>query len=333
MFLHLFWLLPALLFLLLFYLEPRRLFNAYLLSFSLLVFLLISSGLLIVGLRHLGEASTLTAIALIALLIPVCVILSSVYLIFNGRQMITREGRRLANLLSLFYGLTILFYLASFFLPRAPILNNLLMLANILLLYGTGLYLSYILYGFFCNLFPIQQEPDYIIVLGSGLIGDEVPPLLAQRLDKSRAVYEQFGQRPKLLLSGGKGSDELLSEAQAMARYLTAAGFPEQDLILENKSTTTFENLIFSKKILDDRTKKPYSCLVITNSFHALRAGVYMRKVGLRGRSLGSKTAFYYLPSAWIRETAGLMYIYWKWHVLILAGFLLIWTLRLLAGR
>ena len=74
--------------------------------------------------------------------------------------------------------------------------------------------------GLFAILFPVRKEPDAIIILGSGLIGDKVPPLLAQRLEKGKFIYEQFEGRPKLIVSGGQGSDELIAEAESMAGIL-----------------------------------------------------------------------------------------------------------------
>lgn len=82
-------------------------------------------------------------------------------------------------------------------------------LADFALFYSTFLYLSYVLYGTFCNYFPVRKEPDAIIVLGSGLIGDKVPPLLGQRLTKAKTIYEQFEGRPKLIVSGEQGANEL----------------------------------------------------------------------------------------------------------------------------
>ena len=140
----------------------------------------------------------------------------------------------------------------------------------------------------FCNFFPVRKEPDAIIVLGSGLIGDKVPPLLAQRLTKAKTIYEQFEGRPKLIVSGGQGADELISEAEAMANYLMEQGVPQEDILIEDRSRTTFENLTFSKAILEDHGLGK-SVLVVTNSFHALRAGVFMRRLKIPGRSVGSK--------------------------------------------
>ena len=124
----------------------------------------------------------------------------------------------------------------SHFLPYFPGNDILIYLTDFALFYMTFLYLSYVSYGTFCNLFPVRKEPDAIIILGSGLIGDKVPPLLAQRLEKGKAIYEQFNGRPKLIVSGGQGSDELIAEAEAMAGYLIEHGVPEDAILIENRS-------------------------------------------------------------------------------------------------
>lgn len=331
MVLHLIWLLPALLFLVLFYIEPRRLFNAYLLSIVLILFSAIVSGLFVIHMEQLVNRNlAMLSLLILALFIPLSVIISTIYLIFNGRQMMTFEGRRLANLLSLFYGLAIALSLAlTFFFPHFIFLHKILSLTNGLLIYGSYLYVTYILYGFVYNVLPVIKHPDYIIILGSGLIGDKVPPLLAQRLEKGKMRYEKFNHTPKIVVSGGQGTDETLTEADAMAQYLRQAGISEEDIIVERQSTTTLENLRFSKVILDEKREKNYRCLVVTNSFHSLRAGIYMRKLGLKGRSIGSRTALYFLPSAWIRETLGLIMLYWKWHAVFLGLYFIVWLTNL----
>ena len=371
MLLHLIWLLPALIFTLSVLSDSRRLINAYLLSFTLITFLVVSSGFLVVGVERVSQQSALMIVIGFLLLIPISTILSTLYLIFNGRQMMRFEGMRLANLLSLLYGLALII---AFFLS---FISPLVLFLNTLLFYGTYFYLSYILYGLFYNSLPIIKKPDYIIVLGSGLINDKVPPLLAQRLEKGKTIYKKFEQAPKIVVSGGQGSDEKNSEAEAMARYLIEHDIPQTDIIIENKSTTTFENLSFTKSVLDEREKsafeaqarlenvklanvsqeslgvknnsaiafenlnqaksilgkkekKTYRSIIVTNSFHSLRAGIYMRRVGLKGRSIGSRTAFYYLPSAWIRETLALFKMYWKIHAIILGPDIILWIIALI---
>lgn len=320
MVLHLVWLIPAAIFALLCYREPRSLFNAYLLTFTLMMMGIVLAGFTIVSLeRFIGY----TPAIILFLAIPFSVFASTVYLLFNGRKMVQLEGLRLANLLSLLYGLAIVGVgLLHFFAPRS-FLANLISFADLLLFYGTFLYLSYIIYAFFLNIFPIKKEPQTIIILGSGLFGDKVPPLLAQRLDKGLAIYEKFNRKPVIIVSGGQGDDELISEAEAMAGYLMEKGVPADSIFLENKSRTTLENLIFSKELMLAQGLEQDRVVLVTNSFHALRAGIYMKQVGLKGRSIGSRTAFYFLPSAWIRETAGLIRIYWKWHAFIIGSLLL----------
>lgn len=109
-----------------------------------------------------------------------------------------------------------------------------------------------------------------------------------------------------------------------MASYLMEKGVPKDAILIENRSRTTFENLNFSKAILEEQGLGK-NVLVVTNSFHALRAGVFMRRLKIPGRSVGSKTAFYYLPSAWIREMVGLVSLYWKWHATFLAFLFFPW--------
>ena len=331
MVLHLIWLLPALLFLVLFYIEPRRLFNAYLLSIVLILFAAIVSGLFVMHMEQLVNRNlAMLSLLILALFIPLSVIISTIYLIFNGRQMMTFEGRRLANLLSLFYGLAIALSLAlTFFFPHFIFLHKILSLTNGLLIYGSYLYVTYILYGFVYNVLPVIKHPDYIIILGSGLIGDKVPPLLAQRLEKGKTMYEKFHNHPKIVVSGGQGVDEPITEAEAMAQYLRQVSIPQEDIIIEQQSINTLENLQFSKTILDEKSKENYYCLVVTNSFHSLRAGIYMRKLGIKGRSIGSRTALYFLPSAWIRETFGLIMLYWKWHAIFLGFYFIVWLINL----
>ena len=301
------------------------------LSIVLILFAAIVSGLFVIHMEQLVNRNlAMLSLLILALFIPLSVIISTIYLIFNGRQMITFEGRRLANLLSLFYGLAIALSLAlTFFFPHFIFLHKILSLTNGLLIYGSYLYASYILYGFVYNIFPVIKRPDYLIILGSGLIGDRIPPLLAQRLEKGKTMYEKFHNHPKIVVSGGQGVDEPIAEAEAMAQYLRQVGIPQEDIIIERQSTNTLENLQFSKTILDQKSKENYYCLVVTNSFHSLRAGIYMRKLGIKGRSIGSRTALYFLPSAWIRETLGLIMLYWKWHAVFLGLYFIVWLTNL----
>jgi uncharacterized SAM-binding protein YcdF (DUF218 family) len=144
-----------------------------------------------------------------------------------------------------------------------------------------------------------------VIVLGAGLTsGDRVGRLLAARLDCGREALERIGTaQARLVVSGGQGSDERISEAAAMAEYLAAHGVDRSRILLEDRSTTTAENLLYSCEVLTEHHIEP-PVAVVSNSFHAFRAALFMHRQGLDGYALGAPTPSYYWPSAMIREFA-----------------------------
>lgn len=159
------------------------------------------------------------------------------------------------------------------------------------------------MYSLLYNFLPKRKDYDFIIIHGAGLIGGEVvTPLLKKRIDKAVEAFHQ-GQNPnlKLIASGGQGPDEKISEAQAIANYLKSIHFPMDKVILEDRSTTTYENLLFSKEIAEQHIKNP-RFLFVTNDYHVFRTSLYAKQIGLVGDGLGCATASYYIPSAFIRE-------------------------------
>ena len=104
-----------------------------------------------------------------------------------------------------------------------------------------------------------------------------------------------------MIPSGGQGDDESVSEAFAMAEYMKKKGIPEDKIIMEDKSTTTLENLKNSKAIIDASQGNKYTALV-TSNYHVYRALRHAKKIGLKCTGIGSHVAFYYWPSALIRE-------------------------------
>lgn len=240
------------------------------------------------------------------------------FLIHNGLVMIRNEGRSAAHLLSLGLGIAILvgeiltahnfiLYAKVFGLEaqevylRSPVFLVTSLIA-VTVIYGSVSFLIFMIYSVFLMIIPRSKDFDYVIIHGAGLInGEKISRLLQQRVDKAIVVYRKDPSPTKFIPSGGKGSDENISEAEAMKRYLLEQGIPESDIILEDKSTTTLENLKFSKNIIDSREGRKYTALV-TSNYHVYRALRYCRKVGLRCKGIGSQVAFYYWPSALIRE-------------------------------
>jgi uncharacterized SAM-binding protein YcdF (DUF218 family) len=104
-----------------------------------------------------------------------------------------------------------------------------------------------------------------------------------------------------MIPSGGKGEDESISEAEAMAQYLRWHDIPDEKIVLEDQSKTTFENLRNSRDIIEKMGGRKYTALV-TSNYHVYRALRYCRQIGLECTGIGSRVAFYYWPSALIRE-------------------------------
>ena len=104
-----------------------------------------------------------------------------------------------------------------------------------------------------------------------------------------------------LIPSGGQGGDETIPEAAAMKQYLLDRGIPEKDILMEDQSKNTLENLKNSKAILDGFDGRKYTALV-TGNYHVYRALRNCRRIGLKCTGIGSRVALYFWPSALIRE-------------------------------
>lgn len=306
-------------------LEPRNFFAAVILVISILgVFLYF---LIIFSNKYplINVFSTLFFFALI----PLLIVLAGIFLIKNGKVMKQKEGRHLANRLSLYFGLYAIVVGSGilFILFEGYYLNSLvyivLVSALIISLYFGFLFAVYLIYSYAYQKIPLRRKIDYIIVLGCGLIGDKVSPLLKNRLDKSIEVYKnqlEKGASVKIIVSGGKGHDEVVSEACAMKNYLLSQNIPDKDILLEDKSTTTYENMLYSKKIMESISKN-YRCTFVSNNYHIFRASIYARKAGIRAYGIGSPTSFYFLPSALIREFIAIVFLYKIFHIILLILF------------
>ncbi len=117
---------------------------------------------------------------------------------------------------------------------------------------------------------------DYLIVLGAHVNGDQLSRALRYRVEEARKYLER-NPRTRAVLSGGRGEGEWVSEARAMKEYLVRRGMDADRLILEERSTSTAENLRFSLELLPDRQKK---IGVVTNQFHVFRGVAIGKKLG-----------------------------------------------------
>lgn len=287
--------------------DRRRFRNAVLLG---LTFVSLALGLL-ARIAHLPSTLALFLVVAVFLVPALGVVALACFLVANGVTMVRKEGGGLGNLLSLLAGLAIFGVLGlALVTALSGSVKLAWMTAMVVLIaaYVAFLFLCFLAYAYLYGRIKVRGDVDYVVMLGSGLVGgDRVPPLLASRLRKGKQIYEaqraRGGAAPVLLPSGGKGSDEKVPEARAMADWLIAEGVPAEHIRLEDRSRTTEENLSLSAAIMTEG-KPGYRCVVVTNNFHAFRAAMMARKAGVNGQVLGSPTAAYFWPSATIREFA-----------------------------
>ena len=155
--------------------------------------------------------------------------------------------------------------------------------------------------AFYGNYDNTQGDEDVVIVLGAGVRGERVTRDLANRLDKA---VEYHAKNPKALIivSGGQGIQERITEALAMERYLIKKGIPAKKILKEEKATSTYENFLFVDELLKQKFPQGYSAVFITNTFHIYRAEGIAKSAGVTARHLGAKTKWYAIPANYLRE-------------------------------
>lgn len=142
-------------------------------------------------------------------------------------------------------------------------------------------------------------KADYVIVLGAKVNGTYPSLSLKARLDTAVEYLMKYPDS-KVIVSGGKGPDEGISEAECMYNYLVSKQIAPDRIILENQSTNTKENLEFSGEYLD---MKKDSVVLITNDFHVFRSVRIAKKMGYAMVSGQAAPSFWYLiPTNYARE-------------------------------
>ena len=150
-------------------------------------------------------------------------------------------------------------------------------------------------------------EADYLIVLGCKVNGTIPSLMLRQRLDAA-AAYLNSCPDTQVIVSGGQGYNEIMTEAACMARELAARGIDPQRIILEDKATSTMENLRFSMELMDEGA----SVAIVSNEFHLYRADQMARSLGLDAALIPASTEYPILLASYtLREILAV----WKYHL------------------
>lgn len=173
---------------------------------------------------------------------------------------------------------------------------------------------------------PCRARHDFIVVPGAALAGRRPCPLLETRLLRAMDLWLREGRAPVIVVSGGRGRDEEVSEASAMRAYLEGRGVPPLSIADEALSTTTAENMRCSKSVMDGLSHGgSYRVAIATSEFHVARCMDQARRLGLDADAAPARTG----RGGWLRSvvrehfavTAGRWWPY--------AAILLAWAARL----
>ena len=177
----------------------------------------------------------------------------------------------------------------------------------VLICYGLGCLFLLFLGSLMLRAMDRGEHGDYdaLIVLGAAVHGDRVTWVLSNRLD---TAYDYAVAHPNttLVVSGGQGDGESVTEASAMAGYLVRRGIDPARILMEDKAESTAENFAFSKAIIDKQLGKDASIGFVTTRFHVYRAGRVAQKGGIPARGLGAPDVWYIAINNFLRECVGI---------------------------
>lgn len=236
-------------------------------------------------------------------------LLLSLVLMGSGIVMCLRESGRWRNALTVLIGLLLACGdLGMFALLRktlfAPIADPAFCLVGSAgLIYSALLFGSFFLYILVLPLFSRLGSFHTILVHGCALIhGDQISRILAERLETAILLYRPNADRARIVVSGGQGDDETITEAAAMYGYLREKNIPDERIICEDRSHSTEENLLYSMKLLPASYRSRIA--LVTSNYHLFRCLLQARELGIVCSGFGAPVAAYYWPNAALREFA-----------------------------
>lgn len=155
----------------------------------------------------------------------------------------------------------------------------------------------------------------YLLVLGAKVRSDGPSLTLMDRID---GAYEYLSAHPDTIavVSGGKGADEPMSEAQCMYDHLVVRGIDPDRVWMEDQASSTWENLRFSLDLIEEKTGvRPEKLGLLSSEYHLFRAGLFARECGVEQVGIPAKTSIFSLKiNYFLREVAGV------WHYILLGG-------------
>lgn len=280
--------------------EPRRVSTGMLIIAGLVMLWFSTANLVY---QYNESAGALMASVVVYVLAPIALIVVATAAVANGVVVIRREGIRAANALPLAFGLGsfALYALAAVQIASAPGPLVAAVIASVLLIYiYVGFLLTgYTAYAFLYSRLPRLEDVHTVVTLGCSLSGNRPTPLLRSRLDRTLRVVEH-AEDPLYVPSGGQG-------------------IVADRILLEDRSTTTRENLEFTYGLLAKDKLPTRGVVVVTSNFHVLRSASLARSLGYDWEVVGAPTAWYYVPTAFLRELAAYLTDHKRVHIAVVA--------------
>lgn len=156
-----------------------------------------------------------------------------------------------------------------------------------------------------------QPERKYLVVLGAAVHGDEPSLTLVRRLEGALSYLEQYPESIAIV-SGGQGVGENISEGQAMHDWLIEHGIPESRILVEDKATSTKENLEFSFAMIRDRGDTPEgNVAIVSSAYHLYRAKLMCRSLGVEAAGVAAPWGYFFVMlNYFIREAFGVTHFW-----------------------
>ena len=277
---------------------------------------------------------------MLILLTPIMLTLAALMAVSNIWLM-RNEGYRPVNALGIAFAIlsfiaalmTVGVYMIPYFWD-IPAYNILSYIAIYIAGYLDCMFISTVISSYLATRYRPPLDRDYIIILGCAIRSDGTPtPLLKARVDSAldfaREQLEKTGKSAVYVPSGGQGSDELISEGESMENYLLSVGAPADGIAREDKSTNTYENMKFSKEVIDAHSGgRDVKIAFATTNYHVFRGYILAKKLGFEAKGISAKTKIYFFPNAFLREFVGLL-VDQKWKhlffiILIVTVFILL---------
>lgn len=149
------------------------------------------------------------------------------------------------------------------------------------------------------------KEPDFLLILGCRVRGDSPEETLQSRINAAAEYLSAHKNVIAICCGGIVHDDQTKSEAQAIFEGLTALGIEKERILLEDKSTTTAENFINSKKIIDNmKFEKEPAIAFMSSEFHLLRSGIIGYLAGVKAESIPAASPKNLRLKNYIREFA-----------------------------